>query len=62
MVYRFGNNEKTDINRAENIVAVTPDNFFVLPYEGGNNRYTYVVTALDAFKNEGKAVKIKVKL
>ena len=62
VVYRFGNNEKTDINRAENIVAVTPDNFFVLPYEGGNNRYTYVVTALDAFKNEGKAVRIKVKL
>lgn len=62
VVYRFRNNEKVDVNRAENIVAVTPDNFFVLPYEGGNNRYTYVVTALDAFKNEGKPVRIKVKL
>ncbi|MDO5664754.1 MAG: family 10 glycosylhydrolase [Bacteroidia bacterium] len=62
VVYRFRANEKVDINRAENIIAVTPDNFFVLPYEGGNNRYTYVITALDAFKNEGKPVKIKVKL
>jgi Uncharacterized protein conserved in bacteria len=62
VVYRFRNNEKADINRAENIVAVTPDNFFVLPYEGGNTRYTYVVTALDAFGNESKSKKIKVKL
>lgn len=62
VIYRFRSGEKVDINRAENIVAVTPDNFFVLPYEGGKNRYTYAVTALDAFKNEGKAVRIKVKL
>ncbi len=62
VVYRFRTGEKADINRAENIVAVTPDNFFVLPYEGGRNRYTYAVTALDAFKNEGKAAKIKVRL
>lgn len=62
VVYRFKQGEKTDINRAENIVKITSDNFFVLPYEEGNNRYTYVVTALDAFWNEGKPVKIKVKL
>ena len=62
VVYRFRANEKVDIHRAENIITVTSDNFFVLPYEGGNNNYTYVVTALDAFKNEGKPVKIKVKL
>ena len=62
VVYRFRAGEKADINRAENIVAVTPDNFFVLPYEGGRNEYTYAVTALDAFKNEGKAAKIKVRL
>lgn len=62
VVYRFHHTEKVDINRAENIVQVTPDNFFVLPYEGGDKRYTYVVTALDAFSNESKEKKIKVKL
>lgn len=62
VIYRFRAGEKVDVNRAENIVAVTPDNFFVLPYEGGKNRYTFAVSALDAFKNEGKAVKIKVRL
>jgi len=61
VVYRFQHKQKADIHRAENIVAVTPDNFFVLPYEGGVNRYTYVVTALDAFGNESKVKKIKVR-
>lgn len=62
VVYRFRSGEKVDTNRAENIVGITPDNFFVLPYEGGNTRYTYAVTALDAFWNESKAKRIKVKL
>lgn len=62
VVYRFRQGEKADINRAENIVGLTPDNFFTLPYEGGKNSYTYVVTALDAFWNEGKGKNIKVKL
>ncbi|MDD2512646.1 MAG: family 10 glycosylhydrolase [Proteiniphilum sp.] len=61
-VYRFRRGEKSDIHRAEPLVAVTPDNFFILPYEGGENRYTYVVTALDAFGNESKVRKIKVTL
>lgn len=62
VVYRFNQGERIDINQAEKIVKVTPDNFYTLPYEGGQKNYTYVVTALDAFKNEGKPVKIKVKL
>lgn len=62
VVYRFLRGEKVDIERAENIVKITPDNFFVLPYEGGESRYTYVVTALDAFHNESKPAKTKVKL
>ena len=62
VVYRFDENEKVDINQAQNIVNITPDNFFLLPYEGGQSRYTYVVTALDAFGNESKERKIKVKL
>ncbi len=61
-VYRFGKGEKIDVNRAEHLISVTPDNFFILPYEGGDNRYTYVVTALDAFGNESKEKKIRVKL
>lgn len=62
VVYRFAQGQKVDITRADNIVGITPDNFFVLPYEGGSSRYTYVVTALDAFWNESKGRRIKVKL
>jgi hypothetical protein len=61
VVYRFQESEKVDVNSAENIVQVTPDNFFLLPYERGQNKYTYVITTLDAFGNESKARKIKVK-
>ncbi|HBG56986.1 MAG TPA: hypothetical protein DDX07_03125, partial [Porphyromonadaceae bacterium] len=61
VVYRFRHNEKVDIRRAEYILCVTPENFFVLPYEGGEVKYTYVVTALDAFGNESKEKKIKIK-
>ncbi|MDD4778414.1 MAG: family 10 glycosylhydrolase [Fermentimonas sp.] len=62
VVYRFRDKEKIDINQAKNIVDITPDNFLLLPYEGGESKYTYVVTALDAFGNESKERKIKVKL
>ena len=62
VVYRFRKGERVDISRAENIVKITPDNFFVLPYESGKSSYTYVVTALDAFHNESKPATIKVKL
>lgn len=62
VIYRFAKKEKMNIEKAENIMSVTSDNFFVLPYEGGKAGYTYVVTALDAFNNESKTVKIKVKL
>ncbi|HCC85504.1 MAG TPA: hypothetical protein DEQ06_02710 [Porphyromonadaceae bacterium] len=62
VVYRFGHKEKVDTNRSEHILQVTPYNFFVLPYEGGEKKYTYVVTALDAFGNESKEKKIKIKL
>lgn len=62
VIYRFRDKEKIDINRAENIVDITPDNFLLLPFEGGESRCTYVVTALDAFGNESKVRKIKVKL
>ena len=62
VIYRFREGEKIDLNKAGNILSVTPDNFFILPYENGNKRYTYVVTSLDAFGNESKERKIKVRL
>ena len=62
VIYRFRYGEKVDISRAENIVTVTPDNFLILPYECGENKYTYAVTSLDAFGNESKERKIKISL
>ena len=61
VVYRFRNSENVDIDYATNIVKITGDNFFVIPYEDGQTKYTYVVTAVDAFHNESKITKIKVK-
>ncbi|MDR0422616.1 MAG: family 10 glycosylhydrolase [Proteiniphilum sp.] len=62
VIYRFRQGEKVDISRAENIVKITPDNIYILPYEGGKTGYTYAVTALDAFQNESKPTKIKITL
>ena len=44
------------------LVAVTSDTFFKLPYNDGNTKHTYVVTALNRIHNESKGVKKKVKL
>lgn len=62
VVYRFGKGEKVDLNRAQNILATTRSTEYVLPYEGGNSKYTYVVTSVDAFHNESKGQSIKVTL
>lgn len=62
VVYRFAKGESVDLDDASHIVAVTPDNFYKLPYEDGSERYVYVVTALDRLQNESSAVKKKVKL
>ena len=35
---------------------------YKLPYNMGQDKYTYVVTALDRLHNESKGVKVKVKL
>lgn len=61
VIYRFRKGEKVNINDATNIVKLTGDNFYVLPYENGQTRYTYVVTAVDAFHNESKIARVKVK-
>lgn len=61
VIYRFRKGERINIDDASKIVKTTRDNFFVIPYENGNTPYTYAVTAVDAFHNESKEVKIKVK-
>ncbi len=62
VVYRFARGEKVDTSDPSHIVAITNDTYYKLPYDDGQTRYTYVVTALDRLHNESKAVKRKVKL
>ncbi len=61
-VYRFAPGEKVNVNSVENLVTVTSETMFRLPYEDGRTKYTYVVTALDRLHNESKPAKKKVKL
>lgn len=63
VIYRFGKNERKDLNNPNNIVATTRTPNYLLPYEKGNEKYTYVVTAVDRFHNEsvkGKSKKVKL--
>ncbi len=62
MVYRFEAGEKVDLEDASRIVAVTGDDFYLLPYADGKTKWQYVVTALDRLHNESKGVKKAVKL
>ncbi|NDW18421.1 hypothetical protein D0T53_05760 [Dysgonomonas sp. 216] len=62
VVYRFAEGQKEDLYDARNIVATTRDRYYILPYEGGRNKYKYVITAVDAFHNESKGKSIKVTL
>ena len=62
MVYRFAKGERIDLYNTERIVAITPQTLLKLPYQGGHEKYTYVVTALDRLQNESKGKKVNVKL
>lgn len=62
VVYAFKNGEKVNTNSAQNIIAITSDTFYKLPYADGKTKYTYVVTALNRIHNESKTAKKKVKL
>ncbi len=62
VVYRFPKGEPRDLEDSRYIVGITRDTFFPLTYEGGEQTYYYVVTALDRLHNESKGVKEKVKL
>ena len=61
-VYRFAKGEKVNTDDATKIVAVTPNNYYKLPYADGKHKYTYVVTALNRLQNESKAKKKSIKL
>ena len=63
VIYRFGNREKTNLNDPSKIVAITRSTSYVLPYQDGSAKYTYVITSVDRFHNEskkGKAQKVKL--
>lgn len=62
VIYRFAGGEKIDLEDPSKIVTITSDTFYKLPYDKGNVKYTYVVTALDRMSNESKGKKVKVKL
>ena len=62
VVYRFGPDEKVDLDKSENIVTITSQTLLKLPFVDGKTKYTYVVTALDRLQNESKGEKEKVKL
>jgi len=62
VVYRFAKGEKVDINDPSKIITITNETFYKLPYEKGNEKWTYVVTALDRLQNESKIAKKKIKL
>lgn len=62
VVYRFGPGEKVNLDDAAHIFCITRQTMLPLDYQGGDTRYTFVVTALDRLQNESKAAKKKVKL
>ena len=62
VVYCFAKGEKIDLDDATKIVGLTQSSFFPLVYQGGEMKYTYVVTALDRLHNESKPQKAKIKL
>lgn len=62
VVYRFAQGEQVNLDDASKILTVTSNTFLKLPYDKGEVKYTYVVTALDRMSNESKAKKRKVKL
>jgi len=62
VVYRFGKGEEINIGNPAHIVGITANTFMKLPYIDGQQKYTYVVTALDRLNNESKTAKKKIKL
>ena len=62
VVYRFGPDEEIDLDNPTKIVAITYQPALRLNYNGGETKYTYVVTALDRMSNESVGKKKKIRL
>jgi uncharacterized lipoprotein YddW (UPF0748 family) len=63
LVYRFGGNEKINLDDSSKIVRITRENSYLLPYENGKKTYQYVVTSVDRFHNEsipGKSITVQL--
>jgi uncharacterized lipoprotein YddW (UPF0748 family) len=63
VIYRFRNREAVNLNDPAGIVAITKEKKYLLPYEKGEEKYTYIITAADRFHNEsrkGKSKKVKL--
>ncbi len=62
VVYAFQEGEKQDLSDPSKIKAITTDTFVKLNFTGGNDPWTFVVTALDRVGNESKGRKKSVNL
>lgn len=62
VVYRFDAGEKANFDDVRHIVTITSKTFIKLPYNDGQTKYDYYVTALDRLHNESKPEKEKVRL
>ena len=63
VIYRFFHNEKINLQKPSRIVKITNKMHYMLPYNDGSTKYTYVVTSIDHFNNEsrkGKSKKVKL--
>lgn len=59
VVYKFKKGEKINLDDVSKIVKITSDTMLKLPYNGGVESYTFVVTAVDRMSNESAGVKKK---
>lgn len=56
-VYRFHQHQKEDFNNPENIVRITRDTEYLLPYVNGKTVYKYVVTSVNRLHYESRTGK-----
>lgn len=62
VIYRFEDKEQINLSDPSKIVKITRETSYLLPYDDGQRKYRYVVTAVDRFHNESQGKSKKVKL
>jgi Uncharacterized protein conserved in bacteria len=62
VVYRFRDKEKVNLEDPSKIVTITRKTEYLLPYNGTNEKFKYVVTSVDRYHNESKGKSKKVEL